>query len=127
MQIIQVQHYAPQGEVIIFEGDEKKVSERLLFELQKDREKGVRSGVILSDQMLDRLKEQEEEIPADSVKCLGSSDDTEAMAHMLFRFLREFDDEKIERIYVRAVAQEGLGLAVMNRLKKAAGGRIIAL
>ncbi|MCR5283011.1 MAG: threonylcarbamoyl-AMP synthase [Lachnospiraceae bacterium] len=120
-------HYAPKGEVIIFEGDEEKVSERLLYELQKDQKNGTRSGVILSERMLERLQRGKKETLADSVKCLGSSDDTQAMAHMLFRFLREFDDEGIQRIYVRAVAQEGLGLAVMNRLKKAAGGRIISL
>jgi L-threonylcarbamoyladenylate synthase len=42
----------------------------------------------------------------------------------LFRLLREFDSEKVDVIVAEGLPLEGLGLAVMNRLRKAAGYKI---
>ncbi|MDW8020123.1 MAG: L-threonylcarbamoyladenylate synthase [Chloroherpetonaceae bacterium] len=41
-------------------------------------------------------------------------------AHSLYRFLRECDQRGIERIYCQAVPEQGIGLAIMDRLRKAA-------
>lgn len=58
----------------------------------------------------------------------GKSDDLEAQAHLLFDRLRSFDDNKaIKQIFARMPSQEGIGLAVYNRLIKAAGFSIIDL
>jgi L-threonylcarbamoyladenylate synthase len=48
-----------------------------------------------------------------------------SIAANLFAFLRRFDEEGIELILAEGVEMVGLGLAVMNRLPKAAGYRII--
>ena len=47
------------------------------------------------------------------------------MAANLFRLLREFDEENVDVIIAEGVPTEGLGLAVMNRLRKASGYNII--
>ena len=45
----------------------------------------------------------------------------EEYARNLFSFLRECDEKGIDVIYCEKVSEKGIGLAVMNRLKKAAG------
>ena len=62
---------------------------------------------------------------ADSVKSVGSRADEEAIAHSLYRILREFDDEGIEVMYSESFSFHGIGQAIMNRLLKAAGHRVI--
>jgi len=58
----------------------------------------------------------------------GASYDLEAQAHLLFDRLRSFDDNaQITSIYARMPSQTGIGLAVYNRLIKAAGFSIINL
>ena len=56
---------------------------------------------------------------------LGDSDAVESVAAHLFAALRTLDDEHIRVIYSEAVDAEGLGLAVMNRLGRAAAFRIV--
>lgn len=62
------------------------------------------------------------EIP---VKILGERNDLDEMAARLFRLLREFDAEDVELIIAEGLPLQGVGLAVMNRLRKAAGYQII--
>ena len=56
---------------------------------------------------------------------LGRSDTTEAVASGLFAALRALDDEGDTVVFAEAVQAEGLGLAVMNRLGRAAAFRIV--
>jgi L-threonylcarbamoyladenylate synthase len=46
----------------------------------------------------------------------------EGYAHELFHFFRECDKEEVETIYCQPVNEEGLGLALMDRIKRAAHG-----
>ncbi|MBR6316328.1 MAG: threonylcarbamoyl-AMP synthase [Lachnospiraceae bacterium] len=129
-------HYAPKGTLTIISGSGEKVSTCLLNELKKDKAQGYRTGVIVT-KGLSGQTEGQTAVPADDrnektdvanevwTDYADSIKVTEDMAHDLFRFLREFDDEKIEKMYAPALEETGLGLAVMNRLKKAAGGRVI--
>jgi len=59
------------------------------------------------------------------VKSVGSRSDLSTIARNLFRTLREFDDEGVELILAEGVPEEGLGLAIMNRLRKASGYKVI--
>ena len=47
------------------------------------------------------------------------------MARNLFKLLREFDEEKVDIIIAEGVPMKSLGLAVMNRLRKASGFNIV--
>ena len=61
------------------------------------------------------------------VKCIGSRRAQEDIARNLFSVLRELDDEKVASIYSESFPEQGLGQAIMNRLRKAAGHRIVRL
>ena len=56
---------------------------------------------------------------------IGSKDDPTEVAHRLFATLRDLDDEKMDVIFSEVVPPEGVGLAVMNRLGRAAGFRTV--
>jgi L-threonylcarbamoyladenylate synthase len=43
----------------------------------------------------------------------------------LFRLLREFNAERVDIIVAEGLPLEGLGLAIVNRLRKAAGYKIV--
>ena len=53
--------------------------------------------------------------------------DSSEQAHLLFKRLRELDDIGAEKVYVRAPSPEGVGLAVYNRLIRAAGFEVIRI
>lgn len=58
---------------------------------------------------------------------LGANDDHEKQAELLFDFLREIDKKGYERVIVHAPLKVGVGLAVYNRLIRAAGFKVIDL
>ena len=62
---------------------------------------------------------------ADIVKTLGSRSNLADVARNLFRLLREFDEEQVDVILSESLPTEELGLAIMNRLRKAAGYKIV--
>ena len=62
---------------------------------------------------------------ADVVKSLGSRFNLAVVAQNLFRLLREVDAENVDVIIAEGVSSEGIGLAIMNRLRKASGYHII--
>ena len=47
--------------------------------------------------------------------------DEATVAHNLFAVLRQFDADGVDIIYSEAFPDDGIGLAVMNRMNKAAG------
>ena len=65
--------------------------------------------------------------PGKRVLAYGRGDAPETLAANVFAALRELDTPEIRRILVRCPEEAGVGLAVVNRLKKAAGGRILLL
>ena len=59
-----------------------------------------------------------------TVQILGRREEPLSMTHNLFRLLRKVDEEGAELILGECYSEEGVGFALMNRLKKAAGQRI---
>ncbi len=53
--------------------------------------------------------------------------DSSQQAHLLFQRLRELDEAGAKKVYVRAPSPEGIGLAVYNRLIRAAGFEVIRI
>ena len=58
------------------------------------------------------------------VQVLGNPEEPLSMTHNLFRLLRKADEEDVELILGECYSEEGVGFALMNRMKKAAGQRI---
>jgi L-threonylcarbamoyladenylate synthase len=111
-------HYAPKAHVILVEGGIEAVTAKVSELAQSFSQKGGRVGILATDETQAAYK-------ADVVKSLGSRFNLAAVAQNLFRLLREVDAEGVDVILAEGVSSEGLGLAVMNRLRKASGYHII--
>ena len=111
-------HYAPKAEVILVEGNVSAVITKVQELTEFYRQKGTKVGVLATDETQGSYR-------ADVVKSLGSRFNLPLVAQRLFRLLREIDAENVGVIIAESVSSEGLGLAVMNRLRKASGYHII--
>ena len=113
-------HYAPKGDLTIIEGAPDAVVAYINLQTAAAKADNLRSGVICTEETKSLYR-------ADIVKCIGSRADEASIAHNLFTALREFDDDKVDVIYSESFAGDGLGQAIMNRLLKAAGHKVIKL
>jgi L-threonylcarbamoyladenylate synthase len=111
-------HYAPKAPVILVEGMVPAVMAKIKELLQGCFTEGKQVGVLATDETAWAYE-------ANVVKSMGSRQNLDMVASNLFRLLREFDSENLDLIIAEAVPTEGLGLAVMNRLRKASGYHII--
>jgi L-threonylcarbamoyladenylate synthase len=111
-------HYAPDADVVVVEGKLPAVVAKMNELARFCKLRGSKVGVLCTDETMRQYK-------ADVVKSLGSRDDLANVARNLFRLLREFDIAKVDIVIAEAVPAEGLGLAVMNRLRRAAGYKIV--
>ena len=65
--------------------------------------------------------------PQGLVRSIGSRHSQESVAHNLYAVLREFDDLGVDCIFSESFSQDHLGQAIMNRLSKAAGYKIVKI
>ena len=112
-------HYAPKAPLILFEGEVEAVERALLKEVAISLQRGIRTGVLADNETVSGLPEQVLSVS------LGARGDLAAAAAGLYNALRDFDQKEVEVIYAAAVAEEGIGLALMNRLRKASGHHIL--
>lgn len=113
-------HYAPKGDLTIISGAEEAVIEYINEQLERQRLAGKKTGVIGTDKTIGKYH-------ADVCKSAGNREKENTIAKELYRILREFDDESVEVIYSEAFDASGIGQAIMNRLLKAAGHKVIEI
>ncbi|MVB09430.1 Threonylcarbamoyl-AMP synthase [Caprobacter fermentans] len=106
-------HYSPKANVVILSGGEKSY---FAF-VNSHAEPGVAALCYDGE---DRLLK----VPA---VCYGAEKDTGAQARELFEALRRLDDLGAKTVYARCPAPDGVGLAVYNRLMRAAGFEVLQL
>jgi len=111
-------HYAPNARVIVVEGDASAVIGKVKELVHSYVRKGSRVGVLATDETIACYK-------ADVIESVGSRYNLAVVAKNLFRLLREFDARGVDVIVAESVPAKGLGLAVMNRLRKASGYNIV--
>ena len=107
-------HYAPNAKVLIVEGSGKKQVEKVKDLAQDFDMQGYRFGILAKFENKDRYRDF-------NVKLLGPGNDLVACAASLFSALRDFDRDKVDIIIAEAVKEEGLGFAIMDRLRRAKG------
>lgn len=126
-------HYAPKEPVYLLEGE---AVELLPMLVNKALAAGLKVGVLCDANMRTSIEQalgsgvaearaasaQQERI---LLSCWGNS--RERLAADLFYLLRDFDRTKPDVILAQGVSEDGIGLAIMNRLRKAAGYQIITL
>ncbi len=114
-------HYAPKGKMYIVEGSSPdRVIQHINSLTLKHRREGVKTGVLATERNAVFYR-------ADEVIVIGAREDELMISSNLYRTLREFDTRGVDYIYSESFAGTGLGSAIMNRLMKAAGYRIIQI
>ena len=111
-------HYAPKGNVTLVKGSETAVVSTLRLLCRQDLAAGKKSCVLCFTEHVPMLSDC---CPHD----MGSAENHAEIAHRLFDILRHLDQEGMETIYSEVIPPEGVGLAVMNRLGRAAAFRCI--
>jgi L-threonylcarbamoyladenylate synthase len=111
-------HYAPKAELIVVEGMLPAIFTKVRELAEIHIREGKKVGILATDETASKYD-------VGVVKSLGSRSDMAFIAKNLFRLLREFDAEGVDVILAEGLPMEGLGLAVMNRLRKASGYKIV--
>ena len=111
-------HYAPKAELMIVEGSSEAVVEKINALVRENEEKGICTGIIGTEETISRY-------PAGIVKCMGTRNDELSISSHLYGILREFDESDAKVIYSESFEEGAMGSAIMNRLLKAAGHKII--
>ena len=113
-------HYSPKAEVILVKGETTAVVDEINRLAAEDMAHGLKTGVMATEETKNLYQ-------ADIVLSLGSRERPEEIGANLFKFLRKFDFLGAERVYSEVFSEEGEGMAIMNRLNKAAGYCVIDL
>lgn len=111
-------HYAPKAELMIVEGSSEAVVAKINALVKENEEKGICTGIIGTEETISRY-------PAGIVKCMGTRSDELSISSHLYGILREFDESDAQVIYSESFEEGAMGSAIMNRLLKAAGHKII--
>ena len=105
-------HYAPHAPVTVVLGTPEKTAAYIRAHAD------AKTGVLCFDDCAASF-------PDCVIETFGRSDDLKTQAQLVFDRLRAFDDTDVTEIFAQCPDDRGLGLAVANRIKKAAGFRIV--
>ena len=111
-------HYAPKADMYVFTGSKDNVIKNILNQAEEYISQGKKVGImatIETKSMYDK----------GTVLTVGSRKDMTTIAANLFKVLRMFDDEKVDVILAEGVETDHIGSAIMNRMMKASGGKLI--
>lgn len=113
-------HYSPKGEMTLIEGNTENVVAKINELAAQKAEEGYKAGIIGTDETMHYY---DPEIS----RSLGSREHSETVAANLYRILREMDDLGAQFIYSESFFEEKMGDAIMNRMLKAAGYKVITV
>ena len=109
-------HYAPKAPVTVVAGDPAKSAAYIAAHAAPE------DGIICFDEFLPLFTRRLETRP---VMDLGPAGNKEEQARHIFDALRSFDHTQVRAIWAQCPDSKGIGLAITNRLNKAAGFHII--
>jgi L-threonylcarbamoyladenylate synthase len=113
-------HYAPSVPLLLYDGSVAHMRTAMLRELERRQRQGERVGVLVADEDLPIFEGHDAILYK-----LGSAQNPSQVASALFAGLRALEEARVQVILCRNFDEHGLGLAVRDRLLKAAGGKII--
>jgi len=111
-------HYSPRAAVILVGGSIEKIRQVVQAIAKREIARGKRVGIMATEQTLHCYS-------AGEIISVGDRDNPSTIASNLFAVIREFDDRGVDVIVAEGIDEKGIGLAVMNRLKKASGFNIV--
>lgn len=113
-------HYAPKGKLTIVEGERKKVAAKIAELVACKQAEGYKTAVLCDTENTDLYS-------CENVLDAGSKKNEITVSSSLYRLLRLCDDIGADYIYSESFREGDMGYAIMNRLIKAAGHRIISV
>ena len=113
-------HYAPKAPLLIVEGTANAVTAEINRRAGEDISRGLAVGIIAAAETAGTYRNG-------LVREIGSRQTEEEIARHLFDVLRGFDEAGVDRIYSEAFDTPKLGMAIMNRLLRAAGHQVVKL
>lgn len=111
-------HYAPRASLTIVEGEAAAVIAAVNELTAKAEAEGKRVGIIAADETAGCYERG-------LVRSLGARSREEEISKHLFEVLRGFDETDVDCIYSESFGDAAIGQAIMNRLLKAAGHRVV--
>ena len=105
-------HYSPRARLILMEGDQQKIIQRIREAAYRYQDMGYKIGIITT-------KEYSKHYPEFMVSILGDADDLNTCAQNLFAQLRFLDQMKCDIIISGSFEERGMGRAIMDRLRRA--------
>lgn len=112
-------HYAPRTRLVVFDAQGEVALAAIRAEAEAALVRGEHVGALLTDDEADALA-----LPEVAVARLGRSDDLPAISRTLYAALRTLDKQHLDIILTHTFGVEGLGLALWDRLRRAAGGHL---
>ena len=117
-------HYAPTAPLWLVEGDPQAVARAVAEQVR--RHPSARVGLWASRQTLELVRQELGGLPARvQAFCAGDRVHLGGVARRLFDGLRRLDAGGPDFILAEAMPEEGLGVAINNRLRRAAEGRVL--
>lgn len=113
-------HYAPAIPLLLFEGSEEAMRAAILQEIRSRQAHGERVGVLVADSDLPVFQEE-----GALVHSLGDAAQPAQIAVHLFAGVRALEEAHVQVILCRSFPTHDLGLAIRDRLGRAAGGKLI--
>lgn len=113
-------HYAPAADLYVYEGQTAKVVMHIQKLKAQYEDEGLKVGIMTCDEHVSDYGDG-------YIKSLGSKLEPAVLASNLFAVLRAFDIDDVDIILSEGFSRDGIGHALMNRLLKAAGHRVIQL
>lgn len=110
-------HYAPKAELSLFAGRVHSVADKINSMTLECISNGKSVGIICSEETKDMYEHG-------FIRVIGSLSSPEDIAAHLYEILRSFDERGVDYIFSESFYVEGIGEAIMNRLNKAAGGKV---
>jgi L-threonylcarbamoyladenylate synthase len=121
-------HYAPRAPLTLYVGGIAHVAERVATDARTSAASGLRVGILSPEEDLVALAPRIAAVATAGrvvTARYGSRQNVEAAAHDLFRALREIDEAGVDVILASAPEDEDLGAAIIDRLTRAAEGRVV--
>jgi L-threonylcarbamoyladenylate synthase len=117
-----LKHYSPRAALTLYAGSQAAALIRMAEEAARHAAEGRSVGIMAFDEDRAALGDSKA-----VVATLGSETAPETAAARLFAVMRELDAAGVDVILARAPEQTGLGLAVWDRLVRAAEGRVVSV
>lgn len=109
-------HYSPKAEMVVVCGEINDIVQKIKELSKKHIKEQKKVGIMATVQNRNKYDKE-------TIIIVGDRDRPETIATNLFKTLREFDKLGVDIIIAEGINEKGIGKAIMNRLRKAAGKR----